>query len=53
LGFGHLRSYIEKGLYWTIRYIAADGVTGTKVPLGFVTYLAKVTKINEKSVLTQ
>jgi hypothetical protein len=23
---------------------------GTKVPLGFVTYLSKVTKINEKSV---
>jgi hypothetical protein len=27
--------------------------TGTKVPLKFVTYLSKVTKINEKSVLTQ
>jgi hypothetical protein len=27
--------------------------TGTKVPLRFVTYLSKVTKINEKSVLTQ
>jgi hypothetical protein len=26
--------------------------TGTKVPLRFVTYLSKVTKINEKSVLT-
>jgi hypothetical protein len=27
--------------------------TGTKVPLRFVTHLSKVTKINEKSVLTQ
>jgi hypothetical protein len=27
--------------------------TGTKVPLRFVTYLSNVTKINEKSVLTQ
>jgi hypothetical protein len=27
--------------------------TGTKVPLSFVTYLSKVTKINEKSVLTE
>jgi hypothetical protein len=27
--------------------------TGTKVPLRFVTYLSKVTKINEKSGLTQ
>jgi hypothetical protein len=27
--------------------------TRTKVPLRFVTYLSKVTKINEKSVLTQ
>jgi hypothetical protein len=26
---------------------------GTKTPLRFVTYLSKVTKINEKSVLTQ
>jgi hypothetical protein len=25
----------------------------TKVPLKFVTYLSKITKINEKSVLTQ
>jgi hypothetical protein len=25
----------------------------TKVPLRFVTYLSKVTKMNEKSVLTQ
>jgi hypothetical protein len=27
--------------------------TGTKVPLRFVTYLSKISKINEKSVLTQ
>jgi hypothetical protein len=27
--------------------------TRTKVPLKFVTYLSKITKINEKSVLTQ
>jgi hypothetical protein len=27
--------------------------TGTKVPLRFVTYLSKVTKIRERSVLTQ
>jgi hypothetical protein len=27
--------------------------TRTKVPLRFVTYLSKLTKINEKSVLTQ
>jgi hypothetical protein len=27
--------------------------TRTKVPLRFVTYLSKVTKINEKNVLTQ
>jgi hypothetical protein len=27
--------------------------TGTKVSLRFVTYLSKVTKINEKIVLTQ
>jgi hypothetical protein len=27
--------------------------TGTKVLLRFVTHLSKVTKINEKSVLTQ
>jgi hypothetical protein len=27
--------------------------TETKVPLRFVTYLSKVMKINEKSVLTQ
>jgi hypothetical protein len=26
---------------------------GTKVPLRFVTYLSKITKINEISVLTQ
>jgi hypothetical protein len=26
--------------------------TSTKVPLKFVTYLSKITKINEKSVLT-
>jgi hypothetical protein len=36
---------------WTIGWI--DIRTGTKVPLRFVTYLSKVTKINEKSVLTQ
>jgi hypothetical protein len=27
--------------------------TRTKVPLGFVTYISKITKINKKSVLTQ
>jgi hypothetical protein len=27
--------------------------TWTKVPLKFVTYLSKITKINEKSVLAQ
>jgi hypothetical protein len=27
--------------------------TRTKVPLKFVTYFSKITKINEKSVLTQ
>jgi hypothetical protein len=27
--------------------------TRTKLPLKFVTYLSKITKINEKSVLTQ
>jgi hypothetical protein len=30
-----------------------DIETRTKVPLKFVTYLSKITKINEKSVLTQ
>jgi hypothetical protein len=27
--------------------------TRTKIPMSFVTYLSKVTKINEKSVLIQ
>jgi hypothetical protein len=27
--------------------------TRTKVPLGFAIYISKITKINEKSVLTQ
>jgi hypothetical protein len=41
-------------LYCTVYTVGwVDIGTGTKVPLRFVTYLSKVTKINEKSVLTQ
>jgi hypothetical protein len=40
-------SYTTSTLGWI------DIGTGTKVPLRFVTYLSKVMKINEKSVLTQ
>jgi hypothetical protein len=36
---------------YTIGWV--DIGTRTKVPLKFVTYLSKITKINEKSVLTQ
>jgi hypothetical protein len=36
---------------WTVGWV--DIGTRTKVPLEFVTYLSKITKINEKSVLTQ
>jgi hypothetical protein len=45
--------------YAGIQYIQYCGLgwvdigIGTKVPSGSVTYLSKVTKINEKSVLTQ
>jgi hypothetical protein len=37
--------------YCTVEWV--DIGTRTKVPQGFVTYLSKTTKINEKSVLTQ
>jgi hypothetical protein len=37
--------------YCTVGWV--DIGTGTKVPPRFVTFLSKVTKINEKSVLTQ
>jgi hypothetical protein len=43
-------------IYETIKYCALGWVdvgTRKKVPLRFVTYLSQVTKINEKSVLTQ
>jgi hypothetical protein len=36
--------------YCTVEWV--DIGTRTKVPLGFITYLSKVTKIKEKSVLT-
>jgi hypothetical protein len=36
---------------WTVGCV--DIGTRTKVPLGLVTYLSKISKINEKSVLTQ
>jgi hypothetical protein len=35
--------------HWTLGWV--DIGTRTKVPLRFVTYLSKVTKIDEKSVL--
>jgi hypothetical protein len=41
---GHLKIY---------RVGWVDIGTGTKVPLRFVSYLSNVTKINQKSVLTQ
>jgi hypothetical protein len=37
--------------YCTVGWV--DIGTRTKVPLKFVTYLSKITKINEKSVLAQ
>jgi hypothetical protein len=42
---------IKGTLCYTVGWV--DSGTGTKVPLRFVTYLSKVMKINEKSVLTQ
>jgi hypothetical protein len=36
---------------WAVGWV--DIGIGTKVPLRFVTYLSKVTKINKQSVLTQ
>jgi hypothetical protein len=36
---------------WALGWV--DIGTGTKVPLRFVTYLSKIAKINEKSILTQ
>jgi hypothetical protein len=38
-------------LPYTVGWV--DIGTRTKVPLKFVTYLAKITEINEKSILTQ
>jgi hypothetical protein len=53
-----LKAYIQRYntrnskvlIYCTIGWV--DIGIGTKVPLGFVTYLSKVKKMNEKSVLT-
>jgi hypothetical protein len=43
--------YYEDEIHYTLGWV--DIGTRTKVPLKFVTYLSKITKINEKSVLTQ
>jgi hypothetical protein len=44
-------TYLSLQAYCTLGWV--DIGTRTKVPLKFVTYLSKITKINEKSVLTQ
>jgi hypothetical protein len=54
---------IQLNRYFSKEYIYApigdcilgwvDIGTRTKIPLKFVTYLSKITKINKKSVLTQ
>jgi hypothetical protein len=41
----------EQAIYCALGWV--DIGTRTKVPLKFVTYLSKITKINEKSALTQ
>jgi hypothetical protein len=42
---------VQPVVYCTLGWV--DIGTRTKVPLKFVTYLSKETKINEKNVLTQ
>jgi hypothetical protein len=42
---------VPRARIYTVGWV--DIGTGTKVPLRFVTYLSKVSKINEKSVLTK
>jgi hypothetical protein len=43
--------FLYPALHCTVGWV--DIGTRTKVSLKFVTYLSKITKINEKSVLTQ
>jgi hypothetical protein len=50
----HICRAASLALYHTAPALGwVDIGTRTKVPLRFVTYLSKVTEINEKSVLTQ
>jgi hypothetical protein len=62
IGFPDLMDFSQRGKFSVEASCAfcrccpvgwVDIGTGTNVPLRFVTYLSKVTKINEKSVFTQ